>query len=292
VTSFAPPNNWWKSVSSPAESLSGQRVSLPTGSSRDELLSRPPLLPTQQASRQTQSAENQRNRPALRRGQNLPEHSVVLIVVTGREIQRIPVPGLVSAQATDVNNAGMVVGFNMTSTTTSEGFLDKGGVFTFLQFPGSMFTQALGLNNDSEIVGFFTDSAGNNHGFLYNIASGTYQQIDDPNAVGPGGTIINGINDNGQIVGFYTDHNNNTIGLVGTATTPEPGPSRRRCFCWAPGCSESAEFAAASPHRAIPPRSKHSSSHRATGGCTTASRFYKCGRPHLLWPTFSSVFGP
>ncbi|HEY1469930.1 MAG TPA: PEP-CTERM sorting domain-containing protein [Candidatus Acidoferrum sp.] len=134
----------------------------------------------------------------------------------------VPVPGLVSAQATDVNNAGLVVGFNLTTPTTSEGFLDRAGIFTFLQFPGSAFTQALGLNNDGEIVGFFTDAAGNNHGFLYNIVAGTYQQIDDPNAVGPGGTIINGINDTGQLVGFFTDANNNTIGLVATATTPEP----------------------------------------------------------------------
>jgi PEP-CTERM motif len=68
----------------------------------------------------------------------------------------------------------------------------------------------------------YTDAAGNNHGFLYNIASGTYQEIDDPHASGPGGTIINGINDNGRLVGFYTDANGDTIGMVATATTPEP----------------------------------------------------------------------
>jgi hypothetical protein len=129
--------------------------------------------------------------------------------------------GEVSAQATGVNNAGQVVGFNMTSATASEGFLDKSGVFTFLQFPGSTFTQALGLNNDGDVVGSFVDAAGNTHGFIYNIGSGTYQEIDDPNAVGPGGTVINGINDNGKIVGFYTDANNNVDGLVGTPT-PEP----------------------------------------------------------------------
>jgi uncharacterized membrane protein len=60
--------------------------------------------------------------------------------------------GEVSAQATGVNNAGQVVGFNM-SNAASEGFLDKSGMFTFLQFPGSTFTQALGLNNDGEVVG-------------------------------------------------------------------------------------------------------------------------------------------
>jgi hypothetical protein len=30
----------------------------------------------------------------------------------------VPVPGLVSSQATDVNNAGMIAGFNVTSTST------------------------------------------------------------------------------------------------------------------------------------------------------------------------------
>jgi probable HAF family extracellular repeat protein len=116
----------------------------------------------------------------------------------------------------------MVVGFNTTRTTASEGFLDNAGGFTFLQFPGSVFTQALGLNNDGEIVGCFRDATGNTHGFLYNIAAATYQQVDDPHAVGPGGTVINGLNDNGPIVGFFTDANGNVDGLVGTATTPEP----------------------------------------------------------------------
>jgi hypothetical protein len=43
-----------------------------------------------------------------------------------------------------------------------------------------------------------------NHGFVYSIATGTYQTVDDPNAVlADGGTTINGINDKGQLVGFY-----------------------------------------------------------------------------------------
>ena len=58
--------------------------------------------------------------------------------------------------------------------------------------------------------------------FPYNIATATYQQVDDPHAVGSGGTVVNGLNDNGQIVGFFTDANGNVDGLVGTATTPEP----------------------------------------------------------------------
>ena len=130
--------------------------------------------------------------------------------------------GLVSAQATDINNAGWVVGFNMTSSTASEGFLDIAGVFTFLQFPGSSFTQALGLNNNGLVDGFYVDGSGNTHGFIYNISTETYMTVDDPNAVGPGGTVINGINDEGEIVGFYIDVNGNTDGFFGAPVLIPP----------------------------------------------------------------------
>jgi hypothetical protein len=63
----------------------------------------------------------------------------------GGTFTSINVPGFVSAQATGVNNAGDVVGFNMPTAATSDGFLDIGGIFTKLDYPGSMFTQALGI---------------------------------------------------------------------------------------------------------------------------------------------------
>jgi hypothetical protein len=51
----------------------------------------------------------------------------------------------------------------MASSTLSEGFLDIGGAYTFLEYPGSSFTQALGLNNDGQIVGTYIDAGGNTH---------------------------------------------------------------------------------------------------------------------------------
>jgi hypothetical protein len=54
--------------------------------------------------------------------------------------------------ATGVNDAGMVVGFDMASTTTSNGFLFNAGVYTLIQFPGSVFTEPLGLNDNGEVV--------------------------------------------------------------------------------------------------------------------------------------------
>jgi probable HAF family extracellular repeat protein len=101
----------------------------------------------------------------------------------------------------------------------SHGFLLVGNAETTLNAPGSVFTQALGLNNAGQVVGFFMDAAGNMHGFIYNIAMGTYQEVDDPNGVNT--TIINGINDKGQLVGFYVDANGNTDGFF-ASTTPEP----------------------------------------------------------------------
>lgn len=130
--------------------------------------------------------------------------------------------GIGNNQATGVNNSGEVSGFYLTNSgADATGFLLNGSKLTSLEFPGSVFTQALGLNNDGQVVGFYTDSAGNTHGFVYDVTTGTFQEVNDPLAVGPPGTTINGINDKGQIVGFYTDAAGNVVGLVGTPT-PEP----------------------------------------------------------------------
>lgn len=128
--------------------------------------------------------------------------------------------GTGNSQATDINNSGKVSGFYIDSGGVAHGFVD-GASMTTLNYPGATATQALGLNNAGQVVGFYTDAAGNNHGFLYNISTATFQSVDDPMAVGPGGTTINGINGKGQIVGFFTDANGNTDGFVGTPV-PEP----------------------------------------------------------------------
>jgi probable HAF family extracellular repeat protein len=125
-------------------------------------------------------------------------------------------PANTSAQATGVNNAGMVSGFFVSGGVT-QGFLLVGSVETTLDYPGSTLTQALGLNNNGQVVGFFMDAQGNMHGFIY--SGGTYKEVDDP--LGLNSTILNGINDKGQVVGFYVDANGNTDGLV-ASPTPEP----------------------------------------------------------------------
>lgn len=133
-------------------------------------------------------------------------------------------PNSTSATATDVNNAGEVSGFEVSSINgDTYGFLDNGGMFQELLYPGSTFTQFLGLNNQGYVVGVYQDAMGNNHGLLYNATTNTWQTVDDPNAV-PGagnGTTINGLNDTGNLVGFYVNASGATIGLL---VTPEPVP--------------------------------------------------------------------
>jgi len=136
-----------------------------------------------------------------------------------------PVPDLpmnTGAQATGVNNAGLIVGFYVDSMSgNTYGYIvnPMTNAFTQLAFPGSTFTQALGENNNGTVVGDYMDAGGNTHGFAY--SGGSFMTVDDPLGSGTM-TVINGVNDQGQLVGFYMDAHNNTIGLEANPT-PEPG---------------------------------------------------------------------
>ncbi len=97
-----------------------------------------------------------------------------------------------------------------------------GGTFTDVNAPGATTTSFLGLNNKGLAVGFDVVNGAMN-GLLYDIGTGTFTELNDPNGVGT--TTFNGVNDLGQIVGFYVDGNGNTDGLLAnpaTGTVPEP----------------------------------------------------------------------
>ena len=64
--------------------------------------------------------------------------------------------------------------------------------------------QLLGVNDSDIAVGFFTDANGNNNGYEYNINTGRYSQVVDPNAPGASLTAA-AINDRGDVAGFYTN---------------------------------------------------------------------------------------
>ncbi len=122
-----------------------------------------------------------------------------------------------NSMATGVNDSGMVVGFDMPSTTTSNGFLFSAGVYTAIQFPGSVFTQPMGVNDHGEVVGTYTDAGGVMHGFTY--LNGTYVSFDAPGSSMM--TTANGINDQGDIVGFFMNASGATVGFE-AVPTPEP----------------------------------------------------------------------
>ena len=125
-------------------------------------------------------------------------------------------PSNANSQAVGIDNAGDIVGFYMSPSGNSIGFLDLAGVISTIDPFGSTFTQALGINNLGEIVGFYTDAGNVQHGYV--DIGGVFTSFDPAGSVN---TTINGVNDLGQIVGFYTDANDNVIGFVGTQT-PEP----------------------------------------------------------------------
>jgi hypothetical protein len=125
------------------------------------------------------------------------------------------VPPIPNSQATGINDSGVVVGFTQPTTTTSNGFILRGGDLTLLSYPGSTFTQVLGENNEGQVVGTYNDAAGTAHGFIYR--HGRFQTADVP---GASATVINGINDSGRIVGFFTDAAGNTVGFMGSPENP------------------------------------------------------------------------
>ncbi len=133
----------------------------------------------------------------------------------------ITVSGADNSTVTGINNAGVISGF-YNNGTSDVGFIDNSGTFTFFQAFGDS-TQFFGINNTGYAVGTYQDASGQFHGVLYNIATQSFQSIDDPfAAAGDGnGTTLNGINDQDQLVGFYANADGNTIGLL-ASPVPEP----------------------------------------------------------------------
>lgn len=105
-----------------------------------------------------------------------------------------------------------MVGYGTTSTGQEEAFyLDGHGGSALLAAPGATQTYANGLNNIGQIVGDYVDAAGSTHGFLFDLTTGAYTTLDNPNA--KGFTVAEQINDSLQVAGIYTDANNVRHGM-------------------------------------------------------------------------------
>ena len=118
---------------------------------------------------------------------------------------------IANAQATSLNDHGLVGGFFNDSTGNSHGFLWQSGPALTIDYPTSVSTQVLGLNNLNQVVGTYTDSKKVAHGFVYNWQAKSFSTVDVP---GSSATVVNGINRLGWLVGFYTDSKGNTVGFV------------------------------------------------------------------------------
>jgi len=120
----------------------------------------------------------------------------------------------VQTQVTGLNNRGVTVGFWSNTNKgvgmdANFGWVNVNGHFRSVNFPTEgpatpPVDQLLGVNDSDIAVGFYTDANGNNHGYEYNIGTGSYSSIVDPNSPGASLTAA-AISDLGQVAGFYTN---------------------------------------------------------------------------------------
>jgi len=115
-------------------------------------------------------------------------------------------PGAGLTRATDVNNAGVVVGF-YNDHTVIHGFMLNQDVFTPIDFPGAVLTMVFGINDGGQMVGRFQSDVGVDHGFV--LSNGIFRQIDFPGSIS---SQCHGINKKGQIVGRYFNVENSGQG--------------------------------------------------------------------------------
>jgi hypothetical protein len=177
-------------------------------------------------------------------------------------------PGSVQTQVTGLNNRGVTVGFwsntNMgVGMDANFGWVDVNGRFRNADFPtgdsaSPVTDQLLGVNDSDIAVGFFVDAGGNNHGYEYNINTGRFSSVVDPQNQGAS-LQATAINDRGDIVGnigsdgFLLRHGHLTelavpgasatmaLGVsnfdevVGTYTVGSGSSAQMHGFTWQPG---------------------------------------------------------
>src|SRR4051812_22114430 len=111
---------------------------------------------------------------------------------------KIDVPGAFTTTASDINDAGQIVG-EFSDSMGDHGFLtnNTGGSFTQIDVPGAIFTEAFGINHRGpDLIVVVVSISATAHGFPTNNAGCSFTQIDVPGAFS---TLASGINDAGQI---------------------------------------------------------------------------------------------
>jgi hypothetical protein len=93
----------------------------------------------------------------------------------------VDVSGALGTVATDIDDAGDIVGFYVDSAGVHHGFVDVNGTINAVDVPGSTGTLIYGISPQfNNIVGWYTDSNGMQHGFM--LSQGQFSTIDVPRA--------------------------------------------------------------------------------------------------------------
>lgn len=122
--------------------------------------------------------------------------------------------GSISAELSDRNDSGAMVGDYSTHAPYRISFLLQGSTMTTIAHPGADTslggTLVHGINKYSNIVGYYFDSHESPHGFK-RFTNGSFMSIAYPKAIG---TMPNSINSSGWIAGSYNDANHGLHGFI------------------------------------------------------------------------------
>ena len=157
-----------------------------------------------------------RRRPSRRRPRSVPLHSESLEIrrVLSYSVVDLGTLGGTHSQATDINDAGQVVGVSLRSDYGWRAFLWQDGVMTDLGTLGGDYSRAVGINDVGQIVGHSFTGDGTDHAFLLTPEdtdgngapdhwfrdSNTDGKNDLMLDLGPN-TVANDLNNAGQVVG-------------------------------------------------------------------------------------------
>jgi hypothetical protein len=140
----------------------------------------------------------------------------VEITIPTERFTALKPPASTGAEATGINGAGDISGWETTAAGTNGFLLHIGHYYTF-SYPGAAWTQALEVNAADQVVGAYQDASGKQHGFILSNATQSqsqqvWQTIDEPNA--GSATVVTGLNDSDDICGYYIDSSNVQHGFV------------------------------------------------------------------------------
>lgn len=143
----------------------------------------------------------------------------------GYTVERLAnLPNTITSQATDINNAGQLVGEALTEDENgvvghAVTWDSQGNITELPMLPGATWPKATSINNRGEIVGF-VQMGPNVQAVVWTPLSGGGYTITELGGLGGGSTVANDINDAGVIVGRATLANGQVRAVV---WTPTPG---------------------------------------------------------------------